>query len=152
MAFGPLNSAMSAFMSEAVCMHDVKLPVERICMAPSHCSSPCGPSAEQPSNSSSRATSWNGHFDPSRTARYWMTSPGVHTTLPIACVVTEEVTVDVAVVVSDEVAVELSDVVAEVTTEVVADVDPVVDTDVVAVDVTVEEWVVLSQLMKVPLT
>ena len=81
-----------------------------------------------------------------------MTSPGVHTNLPIACVVMEDVAVDVIVVDSDEVAVELSEVVAELDTEVVADVDPVVDTDDVTVDVAVDEWVVLSQPMKVPLT
>lgn len=72
--------------------------------------------------------------------------------MPIACVVMEDVTVEVIVVDSDEVTVELSEVVAEVDTEVVADVDPVVDTDDVTVDVTVDEWVVLSQSMKVPLT
>ena len=72
--------------------------------------------------------------------------------MPIACVVMEDVAVDVIVVDSDEVAVELSEVVAELDTEVVADVDPVVDTDDVTVDVAVDEWVVLSQPMKVPLT
>lgn len=72
--------------------------------------------------------------------------------MPIACVVMEDVTVEVIVVDSDDVAVELSEVVAEVDTEVVADVDPVVDTDDVTVDVTVDEWVVLSQPMKVPFT
>jgi hypothetical protein len=64
----------------------------------------------------------------------------------------EDVAVDVIVVDTDEVAVELSEVVAELDTEEVPDVDPVVDTDDMTVDVAVDEWVVLSQPMKVPLT